>query len=342
MKNKNIFYFLNLKLTILLAIYIFVLLSSLNMFSLASNAETEMIVATFHPRSGTADVESLFYFKELVEKTSNGKIKVNVFYGGTLGGQQELIDQVRLGTIHLSIASATTYDSYVPNISPWGVPYLFSDKEEFMKTWTGNIGDRVNEIMEEKGLIFGGIIFRGNRQLTSNKIVKVPEDLKGLKLRLPELEGWVVVWKALGAIPVPIPSPEVFSSLQMGVVDAQENPNSSNYSKRLWEVQKYTILTNHIIDWQTFLLSKKFLDSLEDEDRKIIMDSISKTVVWYNDFSEKQEQELVEEMKEEGMEFITIDTELFKEVALSTMDWFKSSWEPWVYQEVMDIVSKKE
>ena len=303
-----------------------------------SLAATEMTIATFHPRTGTADVEGLYHFKELVEKKSNGNIQVKVFFGGTLGGERELVEQLKLGTVHLCLGGWGTRGAYIKDIMPWGVPYLFSNKDQILKTIDGKIGKAVKAAYEKNGIIWNGVYFRGNRQLTTNRNVKAPADLEGMKIRLPENPDWLVVWKAFGCLPTPIPSPEIFNSLQTGVVEAQENPVSSNFNRRLWEVQKYTVWTNHIVDIQSYLLSKKFLDKLDKNQQEILIQAAIDTMEWCSRFSFDKEQELVAEMKKNGMEFLSPDLKPFQEIALGTMDFFKKKWKPWVLDETMKAI----
>lgn len=298
----------------------------------------EMTIATFHPRSGTADVEGLYNFKELVEERSKGRIKVDVFYGGTLGGERELVEQLKLGTVQLCLGGWGTRGAYIKKIMPWGVPYLFSSKEQILKTIEGRIGKEVEKAYLENGIVWTGVYFRGNRQLTTNRRVEKPADIKGMKIRLPENPDWLVVWKAFGGLPTPIPSPEIFSSLQTGVVEAQENPISSNFNRKLWEVQKYTVMTNHIVDIQSYLLSKKFLDTLSQADQDILIDAAKDTLKWCTEFSMEKESQLIEEMKTNGMVFLHPDLKPFQEVALSTTDYFQKIWEPWVMEEAKKAV----
>lgn len=308
--------------------------------AVAASAAVEMTIATFHPRTRTADVEGLFHFKEVLEKTSNGAIKVNVFFGGTLGGERELVEQLKLGTVHLCYEGWGTRGAYARKIIPWGVPYLFSDKEQILKTAAGRIGQELKATYLKQGIVWSGLYFRGNRQLTTNRMVQTPADLKGMKLRLPETPDWLVVWKAFGTIPTPIPSPEIFSSLQTGVVEAQENPVSSNYNAKLWEVQKYMVMTNHIVDMHAYLLSKKFLDTLTEKDRQLVTKAVEDSLQWSTKYSFDMEDKLIKEMQAKGMTILRPDLKPFQEIALGTMDHFKKQWEPWVFDEAMKALGK--
>lgn len=308
--------------------------------SLPAESAVEMTIATFHPRTGTADVEALFHFKGLVESRSNGAIKVNVFYGGTLGGERELVEQLKLGTVHLCYEGWGTRGAYVRKIIPWSVPYLFSDKEQILRTVNGRIGQEIKAAYLKQGIVWTGLYFRGNRQLTTNRLIRVPADLKGMKLRLPETPDWMVVWKAFGTLPTPIPSPEIFGALQTGVVEAQENPVSSNYNAKLWEVQKYMVMTNHIVDMHAILLSRKYLDALGDTDRQLILKAVEDTLEWATRFSFEAEGKLVKDMEAKGMAILRPDLKPFQEVALGTLDHFKKAWEPWVHEEALKALGK--
>lgn len=299
----------------------------------------EMAVATFHSKKGTPSVDGLYKFQELMASRTE-KVKVSVFYGGTMGGERELVEQVKLGTVHMSIEGWATKGAYLTKVIPWGVPYLFSSPKQIEKTIGGRIGKEIERIFLENGLVWAGEYFRGNRQLTSNRMVRGVEDLKGLKIRLPENPDWIHVWKAFGALPTPIPSPEVFAALQTGVVDAQENPVSSNYDKRIWEVQKYTILTNHIVDLEGYVLSRKFLDTLDKETRDLTLRAAKDALQWCTDVSFSEEDKLAKDMQAKGMEFVTVDLKPFQKIAMETMDFFKTKWEPWVAEELQKAIAE--
>jgi tripartite ATP-independent transporter DctP family solute receptor len=304
----------------------------------ASAQSVEMTVATFHPRGGAADVESLFHFKELVEERSGGDIAVNVFFGGTLGGERELVEQLKLGTVDFCLGGWGTIGAYVKDLVPWGVPYLFSEQDQITALMQGEVGDKIRAAFEAEGIVTPGLYYRGNRQLTTNRQIEQPADLEGMNLRLPENPDWIAVWEAFGTVPVPIPSPEIFSALQTGVVDAQENPISSNYNRKLWEVQDYMVMTNHIVDIQFFLLSKSFLDELNDEQRAMVMTAAEDSLTWATQFAADAEAGMVKEMEQNGMTILKPDLKPFQEVALSTLPQFEERWADGVAEEVRRVI----
>ena len=326
-------------------IFMLVLAAFIGGFSLIKSQKSsvtkdtiEMVVATFHPRTGTAEVEGLYQFKKIVEERSNKRIRVDVFYGGTLGGERELVEQLKLGTIHMCLGGWATRSTYINDLIPWGVPYLFDDKEEIQKTIGGRIGKSVKQAFAQNDIEWIGIYFRGSRHLTANRRVFRPEDLKGVSIRLPENPDWIPVWKAFGCLPSPIPSPEIFGSLQTGVVEAQENPISSNYSRKLWEVQKFTILTSHIIDINSYLISAPFMASIDVHSQQLIRRAAADTLEWCTDYVMRQSEEMKHKMEQHGMIFIEPDLKPFQEIALDNLDHFKNKWKPWVYEETIQVL----
>ncbi|MBZ0148027.1 MAG: TRAP transporter substrate-binding protein [Pseudorhodoplanes sp.] len=304
----------------------------------AAHAQVEMTVATYHPRTATADVEGMVHYKKLVEERSNGAIKVNVFFGGTLGGERELIEQIKLGTVHLCIGGWAAVGLYTKAITPWGVPYLFSSQEQIAAAVKGPFGEAIRKAYARNGIYWAGLYFRGNRQLTTNRNVRNPADLKGMRIRLPENPDWLQVWKAFDTLPVPIPSPEIFGSLQTGVVDAQENPISSNYNQKLWEVQKFMVMTNHIVDMNQYLMSASFLDRQTAANRAIMIKAAEDALAWSTKYAADQEAKLLQEMEAKGMIILRPDLKPFQETALKTIDYFKTRWEPWVFDETMKVI----
>jgi len=194
----------------------------------------------------------------------------------------------------------------------------------------------MREEFAKNNLLCYGLIFRGNRQLTSNKLIEKPADLVGLKLRLPQTAAWVKVWTQLGAMPTTIATAEVFSALQTGVVDAQENPIISNNQKGLQEVQKYTVMTNHIVDFIGYLVCKPFIDELNAEDRALVETAIKDATAYAQELYKEQEAEARAAMEKAGMKFVDIDVAPFKEKALANIDSLKGNWADWVYDEALN------
>jgi tripartite ATP-independent transporter DctP family solute receptor len=283
----------------------------------------------------TPEGKGFEYIKEHLEAETDGRFTVELYFSSTLGTELELIEQIRSGTLSLSISAWGGMDRFAKDLFPFVVPYLYPDREAARRTWNGPIGDAVRARLLESGIVHGGIYFRGNRQLTSNKRIAGVQDVKGLKLRLPETSAWIQVWSELGAIPSPIPTAEVFSALQTGVVDAQENPVSSNHDKKLWEVQKYISLTNHIVDYNGFYMSKKWLDTLDEGVRTKVMAIVGDALAYTEKYSDEKENELLQDMVTRGMTVVEVDMAGFREKARPAMERIQKEWQPWIYEQVL-------
>lgn len=289
--------------------------------------------------TNSPDESLLLKFGELVEERSGGQIKAVVF-SGTLGSELEIVEQIRSGTVHMYVSATPTISTYAPEYNTFSVPYVYSDEEQVMKSWKGSIGEGLRTNYEAADLYTSAdtLFIRGMRELTSNKIVKSVEDVRGLKLRLPSTAEWVTVWSKMGANVATISSSEVFSALQTGVVDAQENPIISNYNKGLQEVQKYTIMTDHIVDLLPVVYSKKWFDGLDADTQELIRECLDEATEWANGYSIDLTESNQKEMEAAGMEFIEVDTSSFKEVALSCLEELSKNWADGIYDQLMEDI----
>lgn len=298
-----------------------------------------MECGTFHP-PGTGDVEALHHFKAIVEKRSNLEIRVNVYYGKTLGGDIATADQTRMGTLHLMIDGLGTMGKYVSKYLAWSIPYAYPDKETLIKSSKGPIGQAIAKEFERKDLKFVGIFTLGYRNLTSNRNAVEPEALKGMKMRLPKYKDWITVWEEFGVLPVAIPAPEMFIALQTGVAEAQENPYTAIHVRKLWEVQKYIILTQHIVDFHVMLMSKKFYDQIPENYREIIWKAAEESLGFATDFVAKKMKVYKQEAIDNGMKIIEPNREAYRKIAIRAVDKIKTQWEPWVYDQLIKETSK--
>jgi tripartite ATP-independent transporter DctP family solute receptor len=213
-------------------------------------------------------------FKELVEAKSGGKIKVNLFYNGTLGSDQAVVTAMQGGTIEMSVMNTGILSSVAKELAVFDFPFLFANEKESDALVDGPVGRKLHAKLEEKGLVGLSYWELGYRHITNSKrpINKV-EDLEGLKLRVipnPINVAWV---KALGANPTPMPFPEVYGGLEQKAIDGQENPVAVIASSKLYEVQKHIVMSNHQYNPQSVLMSKKFFDGLSAAEKKIVDDS---------------------------------------------------------------------
>jgi len=305
--------------------------------------EEKPIEITFaiHTPPGTIENQAAEMFKKTVEEKTNNAIIVKLFPGAVLGGEKDNIEQIKTGEIQMSIFGDILTSMYAPEYDPTVVPFIFPDMESVYKYWNGPFGEKIKQALEQKGnVILLGQIKRGARNLTTNKEVKTPEDLKGIKIRVPEIPTWITVWKSLGALPTPIAWNEVYSALQTKVVDAQENPYENIYSAKLYEVQKYTIKTEHLFNMFHWVVNKDFFNNLKPEYQQIILDAVKEATKWGDDQIEKKEEELEQKLKEAGMKIIEVDKEAFRKAAIPGIKEVAKGWAPGVWDEIKGYIGE--
>lgn len=293
---------------IILLVVCFVILIQLN-----SNAQKVSFNFASHVSADTIYGKSAEKFKEIVEEKSNGDIQVNLFYGGAMGGERSLIESLLTNTIE-AIFIGGGFEAYFAQKYYIELPYLIKNVDHLRKVWDGKAGQIINEGIEKEYSVKPlGYVLRGPRCLTSNKMVKTAEDVKNLKLRLPEVDTWIKIWSTLGAAPTPIPGTEIYQALQLNVADAQENPLQIIYRYKFYEVQKYLILTNHLYSVYRIFASASWFNSLKPEYQKIIEEAIKESTNWANEEILKVEDNTLDELKKVGMIVIDPDIESFSE-----------------------------
>lgn len=298
--------------------------------------------ATYMPK-GKTEEKGMEYFKQLIDKSSRGRIVVENFYGGVLGGERDQNELTSIGEIQLAITGNVLTDSTCPELMAMDVPYVVSSDENLFKLWDGPLGKRVGaRLAEKKNITVLGVQRRGARNLTTkNRQGLFPEDLKGMKMRLPEIRTWLEAWKEIGVLPTPIDTKEIFSALQMGVVEGHENPASSVHHRRIWEVQKYYVLTEHLRSYFLWIASKKWLDGLSAPDRELVVDSLKKALAFANAYDVDEELKLFVDLQKNGIDVVIPDKKAYQKKAGPAIKRMATSWAPGVYEEVVKIEGRE-
>ena len=253
-------------------------------------------------------------FKEIVEKNSGGKIKVNVFPGGALGSDQANVSAIQGGTLEMASMNSGIFANQVKEFAIFDFPFLFGSSKEADAVVDGPFGKKLHTRLEDKGIVGLGYYELGFRHISNSKrpINKV-EDLEGLKLRVipnPINVDWV---KALGANPTPLPFPEVYSALEQKAIDGQENPITVINANKFYEVQKHVVISNHQYNPQSVLISKKFWDGLNAEQKKIIADAVTVSARYQREQARGLVASALDNMKKNGMQVSQFsDAELAK------------------------------
>ncbi|WP_422448005.1 TRAP transporter substrate-binding protein [Thermoanaerobacterium sp. DL9XJH110] len=305
--------------------------------------EEKPIEITFaiHTPPGTIENQAAEMFKKTVEEKTNNAITVKLFPGAVLGGERDNIEQIKTGEIQMSIFGDILTSMYAPEYDATVIPYIFPDMESVYKYWNGPFGEKIELALEQKGNVkLIGLEKRGARNLTTNKEVKTPEDLKGIKIRVPEIPTWITVWKSLGTLPTPIAWNEVYSALQTKVVDAQENPYENIYTAKLYEVQKYTIKTEHLFNMFHWVVNKDFFNNLKPEYQQIILDAVKEATKWGDEQMSNRDAELEQKLKEAGMKIIEVDKEAFRKAAIPGIKEVAKGWAPGVWDEVKGYIGE--
>lgn len=213
-------------------------------------------------------------FAEAVKKKSNGEIDIKIFPSDQLGNQRQLVEGAQLGTVDMVLTSDSQLSSFIDAFGALNLPFLFRDMDHIAKAMDGEIGDYFSKESEKKGIVILGYWENGFRHVSNSKrpIEKV-EDLKGLKLRTPNSQVSLASFRAMGALPTPMSFGEVYSALQLGTVDGQENPIAHILTQKWYEVQKYFSLTNHQHNVEPLCMSKIIFDSLQPEYKKILLET---------------------------------------------------------------------
>jgi TRAP-type transport system periplasmic protein len=244
-------------------------------------------------------------FAKEVEKRTQGRIKIQNFYSGSLGGERESIEAVQLGTQELTFSSTGPVPNFVPEARIFDIPFLFRDKAHARAVLDGPIGQAMLAKFEAKGFKALAWGENGVRHMTNNKrAVNGPEDLKGLKMRTMENPVHIAAYKGFGIVPTPMAFPEVFTALQQGTVDGQENPLSVIMASKFDQVQKHLSLTGHVYSPCVMLMSKGAFDKLSAADQTAFMEAAKEAVKANRARVDEDDAKGAAELKSKGMNVV--------------------------------------
>jgi tripartite ATP-independent transporter DctP family solute receptor len=250
-------------------------------------------------------------FAEEARALSGGRIEVQVFPNDTLGREMDLINGMQLGTADMTI-TGESLQNWAPLASLLAVPYGMTTLAQMDRVAGGPIGKQIEQEIVSRARVRPLAYFaRGPRNLTSNRPLRTPDELNGLRLRVPNVPLFVAVWSALGARPTPMAFGEVFTSLQNGTIDAQENPLSLIRSANFNEVQKFVNRTEHVRSWIYLAISERRFQSLSATDREAVSEAARRAQLYERGLFLEDEKSLEDDLKARGMTFIDSDQEAF-------------------------------
>lgn len=288
---------------------------------------------------GGAIYEGAVKYAEIVKERSKGAIEVKIFPDGQLGKDLSVLDAHKSGSIEMSLPS-TVMAQKSPEFGVFEIPFLFENREKVAQIANGPIwNEDLKPLMEKDGLVGLGFWENGFRHITNNiRPINTPEDLKGIKLRVPESKFRVAAFKEFGANPTTMDFSEVFTALQQGVVDGQENPLVQVEAGRFYEVQKYLSLTNHTYTPAYLVASKIWWDKLTAEQQKILSEAAVEAGDWTRKYGSEAEDKLLQKYKESGMQVNTANVKSFQEKIGPVIEIVKESIDPAFVDKVIKAV----
>lgn len=275
--------------------------------------------------------------KELAAQRSGGRIQVQNFHSGQLGAEKDMYDSMQIGSIEMGRTGSLIISVAAPQYAALELPYVFRSQQHLRNVLAGPIGQAMHQdFLAKKGVRVLGIVNRGARQLTTkNRAVKTPADLAGLKLRVPEIPVYVAAWRALGASPTPMAFPEVFTALQQGTIDGQENPLGTIHGNSFQDVQKYLVLTSHVRGNGWMITSERFWRSLAEADRQLLEKAVDDAVAYADEQIANQERDLLKTLQDKGMTVIQPDVQAFASVVLKEVPpKFADKWKPGLLDQI--------
>ena len=250
-------------------------------------------------------------FAEDVASLTEGRVEVQVFPNESLGKEIDLINGMQLGTADMTI-TGESLQNWAPMAALLAVPYAYSSLEQMDEVASGDIGKQIEaEIIARAQIRPIAYFARGPRNLTSNKEIMTPDDLGGLKLRVPNVPLFVNTWQTLGAAPTPMAFSEVFTSLQNGTIDAQENPLALIESANFNEVQKFVNKTEHVRSWIYLTISELSWGKLSEADQQAVLQAAQNAQAYERELFLADEERLVTALQEKGMTFVDSDKAAF-------------------------------
>ncbi len=284
----------------------------------AAHAQVQLRIAGNFPEDHTA-TGAMEIFKEEVERITDDGIQVDLFPAMQLGGAQENVDQVRSGAIFGVFTSIAYFSRSIPEYEAVSLPFLFDSREQAFALMDGEVGDYLDAKMADEGFVNLGYMELGFRHVTNDvRPIETMADFEGLKIRLQPNEVHLDSMRAVGANPTPMDISEVYSALQQGVLDGQENPYNIIATRGFDEVQTYLSDSGHFFDFINAVANKEKFDALSAEHQEAVREAMHTAVLWQRKEAAAQEEKFREILIERGMTFTPISDEVRAELREAT------------------------
>lgn len=283
----------------------------------SSSAPANVIVLKLsHPNAtGSAYDLGAQMFKELVEERTEGRYQIDIFPNNGLGTQEEVTEAAQLGTIDLVVTSDDKLPTLVPEFAGLGLPFLFDDVDDVNENLNGEMGEYLSQKLESKGIKIICWMENGFRNVTNNRAPIVePEDISGLKIRVSSAKPNMALFEEAGGVVTNVSFSELYSALQLGTCEAQENPFANILDKKFYEVQEYLSLTNHVHTAEPVIISMATWNKLSDEDKAIFEQAGLEVSQWAYEYAKETVEAQLEDLGTK-MEVNEVNIEAWKTLA---------------------------
>ena len=287
----------------------------------------------------TPSGEATKFMADYINKNSNGTIEAMPFYDTALGDATSMVQGLQQGTIDIGITGTSYFSGLVPEIEIFQLPFLFENLEQARAVTAGAAKEPIFEKLSENGIIGLAFFENGFRELTNNvRPIKVPDDMKGLKMRTLPSEVQVETWKAMGALPATIDAAELYTALQQGTVNAQDNPLHEIVSRKLYEVQPYVTLTDAVYTPHFMAISSITWNKMSESQKALILEAAQKTREQQLKFVDKAQNEAKQTLIDAGCIIEeNPDKAAFREKAMPTWSIFTDAYGT----DLLDIIQKE-
>ncbi len=277
-------------------------------------------------------------FSELVSENTDGQIEIQIYPNNQLGGETDTINSIKAGSADLVI-SGETMANWSPTAALMAVPYAFRDEDHLVNVIEGDIGQQIkDEIIEKVGLTPLYYHTRAPRNLTSNEPISTPEDLKGFRMRVPNVPLFLSVWEEAGARPQVMDFNEVFTGLQQGVIDGQENPLDLIHSAGFAEVQDYVNETEHVYSWIYILVGNEQFNGLSDELKEGVLAAAEEAQNYGKELFDTEFENYRAALTEKGMNFNSdVDQDAFREAMMPAIQKSLSEEQFSLYEQILEV-----
>ena len=282
---------------------------------------------------------------DLIKEKTNGAVTLDVFGNSQLGSERDLIEGLQIGSVQVTCISTAPLAGFTDMFLVFDLPFIFETTEQARAVMDSEVGEQILHSVDEQGLVGLAWFENGFRNVTNNvKPVTVPDDLKGIKIRTMENPIHMAAFKIMGADPTPMAMGDVFTALQQGTIDAEENPVPIVETNKFYEVQKYISMTGHIFSPAPVFIAKDYYDAMPEEYQTAIQEAATEAAPYQREQIDEQEATGVETLKENGMEVNDVDKTPFKEATAPIYDEYVKEGtgcvSPEIYQQVQEIIAQ--